>query len=252
MVRRGQILVSVAALFGIALFTGCGDEETKIVTPEPAIKVTVTATPTILKTGGKVQVRPTVTTGQSGPFSFAWKADGGAFVDAGADTTTWIAPDQSGNFLLSVVVTNGDDVAIGKATVTVSDYIPTDSPFYRGESYCATCHTTGPGGDQAVAWSASGHAGALATLTAIGQDQNPFCLACHTVGSMGLDANPALNNGGYDETAVARLANVQCENCHGPGSDHPGTGGNFTPLPITIDASLCAGCHDGIHHPTGA
>ena len=85
-------------------------------------------------------------------------------------------------------------------------------------------------------------------MRAIGQDQNAYCLPCHTVGSNGLNADPALDNGGYDETAVARLAGVQCENCHGPGSAHPS---DFASVGITKDAALCVGCHNGIHHPTG-
>jgi len=144
-------------------------------------------------------------------------------------------------------VTDGESVGIGMADVAVGQYVPTDSPYYMGASYCMTCHNGGMGGDQYAAWSQSGHAHALATLSAIGMDQNAYCLPCHTVGSNGLDADPALNNGGYDETAVARLANVQCENCHGPASDHPTTG-----LGGTMSATLCVACHQGAHHPTGS
>lgn len=244
MVRWKYALVSLAVLAGLGLLTGCGDEETKIVTPEAMIKVTVTATPGTLDTGGKVSVEAALDTDLPGPFSYTWKANGGAFVDGTADSTTWIAPDDDGVYTLAAVVTDGNDVAIGMADVTVGDYLPTDSPYYRGASFCATCHTSGPGGTEYVAWSGSAHAGALAALEGSGMAQSAYCLPCHTVGSKGLNANPALNNGGYDETAVARLANVQCENCHGPGSDHAALSG-------TMSAALCIACHEGEHHPTG-
>lgn len=247
MSRRSFALITAVVLVGFAWLWGCGEEETKIVTPEAAIKVTVSVTSGTLNTGGRDTVAVTLDTVLPGPFSYAWKANGGAFVDASAESTTWIAPDDAGAYRLSVVVTDGEDVGIGMTDVGVGQYLPTDSPFYVGASYCMTCHNGGVGGNQYAAWSQSIHAGALSALTESGMDQNAFCLPCHTVGSNGLNANPALHNGGYDETAVARLANVQCENCHGPGSGHPSTG-----LRTTKSAALCAACHQGVHHPTGA
>jgi hypothetical protein len=247
MIRWKFALISLVVLAGLGLVGGCGDEETRIVTPEPAIKVTVAATPSTLDTGARVAVTLTLDTQLAGPFSYAWKANGGTFVDVGADSTTWIAPDDAGAYRLAAIVTDGENVGIGMADVGVGQYLPTDSPYYEGASYCMTCHNGGVGGDQYAAWSQSIHAGALSALAESGMDQNAFCLPCHTVGSNGLDANPALDNGGYDESAVPRLANVQCENCHGPGSGHPSTG-----LGTTKSAALCSACHQGVHHPTGA
>jgi hypothetical protein len=118
-----------------------------------------------------------------------------------------------------------------------------------GVAYCATCH--GPEGQAPrvyEAWAGSAHAGAIEALQAIGQGENAYCLPCHTVGSKGLNADPALNNGGYDETAVARLADVQCENCHGPASDHSAV--SVGSVEVTIDADVCGQCHTDAHHPT--
>jgi hypothetical protein len=56
-----------------------------------------------------------------------------------------------------------------------------------------------------------------------------------------------VDNGGYDETAVHRLAGVQCENCHGPGSEHPSTAGA---IDVTMDPAVCGACHTDEHHPT--
>lgn len=230
------------------LFTSCGDEEIVTVTPDPAIKVSVVATPNALTTGGQVAVQAQVTTNESNPLKFSWLSEGGKFTNATTNSTTWVAPDDPGVYSVSVVVTSGQAVGIGSAKVTVGTYLPAVTPFYRGANYCATCHAGGVGGDQYTHWSASAHAGAIEALTAIGQGNNANCLGCHTVGSFGLNADGALQNGGYDETAVARLAGVQCENCHGPGSEHPTPDAHS--VLISLDAAVCGDCHNDAHHPT--
>jgi hypothetical protein len=249
MARTRLALVSAVALVGLALLWGCGEEESKIVTPEAAIKVTVTATPNSLETGSKASVTLTLETELAGPFSYAWKAAEGSFSNASAESTGWIAPDVAGLYAISVVVTDGKDVGIGSANVAVGQYASTDSPYYMGASCTVMCHNGGMAGQQYAPWSASLHAHAMEPLAAIGQQENASCLPCHTVGSKGLNADPALHNGGYDEIAVPRLAGVQCENCHGPASDHAL---NQAALHDTLSAALCSACHQGAHHPTGA
>ncbi len=245
MPRMRMSLLPAVMLLGIALWGGCGEEETVFVTPEPMIKVALTATPTTLDTGAKVSVEVEVTTARPGPFTYAWQATGGSFANAAAESTGWTAPDDPDLYTLSVTVRDGEEVGSGKIDVAVGQYLPADSPYYRGAVACATCHSGGNGGDEYSSWSETAHAGALGALAAFGSE-NSSCLACHTVGSNGLNANAALNNGGYDETAVARLAGVQCENCHGPGSAHTGATG----LPVEMAAGLCGQCHEGTHHPT--
>jgi hypothetical protein len=236
------------ALLGAIAVAGCGEEEVVTVEKEPAIKVAVSATPDSVGTGERVSAKATVTAPSAGPFTYSWVSDGGTFTTTSADSTVWTAPDDPpGIYTLSMTVTDGHEVGIGTATIRVAAYLPADSPFYRGASYCALCHDGGAGGDQYAAWSLHGHSTAIQSLQEIGQGNNPACLPCHTVGSYGLDADPALDNGGYDETAVARLAGVQCENCHGPGSEHPEVEDE---LPISIDAALCGSCHTDEHHPT--
>ena len=70
------------------------------------------------------------------------------------------------------------------------------------------CHS-----NKHATWSATLHAGALDTLAAIGQNANPACLPCHTVGFG--------ETGGFiDEATTPGLAGVQCEHCHGGASEH--------------------------------
>ncbi len=106
---------------------------------------------------------------------------------------------------------------------------------YVGVEACSGCH------DQAVKiWKQSKHAGAMATLKKVNQDKNPECVACHVVG---YDAE-----GGFASMKSSpHLANVQCENCHGPRKDHidhPTKKGDL------VDAKkVCVECHQGNHSP---
>lgn len=248
--RKGLgVSLILTLLLGLGL-AGCGDEEIVEVEKVPVIRVTVVVTPDSLDTGAMATVEATATVsgGKAATLSYSWEATGGSFVNDSADSTTWITPDAGNMYTVSCVVTDGENVGIGTKRVFVGDYVPTVTPFYVGASTCATCHAGGPGGDQYTPWSMTIHATALSALTEIGQDHNATCLACHTVGSMGLDADPSLDNGGYDDQAVERLANVQCENCHGPGSEHPQN--DFSSVEVSFDAAVCGECHTDAHHPT--
>jgi hypothetical protein len=243
----GRGAATLAAAAALIVLVGCGDDSTTIF--EATIPATVTVTPTAVDTGHKVDVSVSAT-GPGGPLTYTWMAAAGRFSDATADSTSWTAPDDPGTYSLTVVVSDGTNVGIDAANVTVSQYVPTDTPSYRGAEVCAGCHAedTAPGGNQYGPWSDTAHAHAIESLRAIGQDENPNCVVCHTVGSYGLFADETLDNGGYDETAVERLEGVQCENCHGPGSQHPNP--SFGSVEATLDAAVCGNCHTDEHHPT--
>lgn len=108
---------------------------------------------------------------------------------------------------------------------------------YVGADKCGVCHT-----DKHEEWGGTLHEEAWDTLNRIGFGRNPACLPCHTVG-FGQDS------GYVDQGTTPHLADVQCENCHGPGSDHVN---RATKSRITVDkaASLCGTCHTDSHHPT--
>ena len=103
------------------------------------------------------------------------------------------------------------------------------------------------------------------------------CLKCHTVG---YDTTPSANNGGFDDIAaltgwtfpttltlsnwaampakLQNVANIQCENCHGPGSQHAyglgptGQLGDTNVISHTVDSGDCNQCHDApTHHIYG-
>ncbi len=80
---------------------------------------------------------------------------------------------------------------------------------YVGAAKCKMCHNSkAMGGEQYKIWEKSRHANALNTLKKEGESENPKCIKCHTTGY------------GKPAAAGANLAGVQCEACHGPGSDY--------------------------------
>ncbi|MCB9205951.1 MAG: ammonia-forming cytochrome c nitrite reductase subunit c552 [Ignavibacteriales bacterium] len=125
---------------------------------------------------------------------------------------------------------------------------------------CGTCHS-----ETQALWEGTGHANAVQPYTddPTGHFQNR-CMGCHTTGydenatNDGFDdfdfVFPAtLAEGNYDALVTnypdaMQRANVQCEACHGPGSNHNGqTADSKMVMAQTI--ATCAYCHDaGTHH----
>lgn len=243
--RIAMVCTPVLGVFFLS--AGCGDEEVVEVIVPPAITASIESNTTSVATGEPVSLRLVVDPG--GPdYTVDWTASGGTFTTDTPDSAVWLSPDVPGLYSLAATVTDGDDVGLGKIDVAVGAYIPEHAPFYVGAVACALCHDGGEGGDQYGTWSQSAHATAFDALVAIGQDDNPNCTGCHTVGTNGFAVDAALNNGGYDETKVERLWGVQCENCHKPGSEHPSE--DFGSVAVSIGSETCGDCHNGEHHPT--
>lgn len=248
--RRTRLARVAAVVLAAAAFSACGDEGDDItVLPDTNIPVEASAAAASVPIGHKVDIAATAT-GPGGPLTFEWSAAAGRFLSPAAATTRWTAPDEPGLYSLSVVVSDGARVGIDSVNVEVTAYEPADSPSYRGAVICSGCHAQddAPGGNQYTSWAASDHGNAIDSLAEIGQDQNAYCLGCHTVGTYGVNADASLNNGGFDEVSVERLQGVQCENCHGPGSEHPSP--SFASVQVVMDAQVCGQCHNGAHHPT--
>ncbi|HVP14979.1 MAG TPA: multiheme c-type cytochrome [Terriglobales bacterium] len=98
---------------------------------------------------------------------------------------------------------------------------------YLGSDVCARCHPT-----EAAQWKTTGHAQAWQSLVAAHKDATPDCIRCHVVGY-----NQA---GGFkDLTSSPGLPNVQCENCHGMGTQHDA----FAAHPRKVTEQTCRSCH---------
>lgn len=108
---------------------------------------------------------------------------------------------------------------------------------YLGVHNCARCHV-----DAAKEYAKSAHAQAFHTLEAKGQDRNPECVSCHVVGFDWVN--------GYDQIADPAvpgresLRNVQCEACHGYGTQHDRQGEW-----LTAARESCVLCHDQANSP---
>jgi len=100
---------------------------------------------------------------------------------------------------------------------------------YLGEKNCRRCHET-----EYQMYKNQEHAHAFQTLVKNQRDSTPECLPCHVVG-MG-------QAGGFiSKESTPDLVNVQCENCHGMGTQH-GSG-------AVVGPEVCITCHNASQDP---
>lgn len=85
---------------------------------------------------------------------------------------------------------------------------PTVGGSFTGATACQSCHP-----DAYQIWQTTGHARALTTLVERGKDGAPECVACHTLGH-------GFTGGFVDAQTTPERGGVQCESCHGVGSNH--------------------------------
>jgi hypothetical protein len=114
---------------------------------------------------------------------------------------------------------------------------------YRGAADCAQCHAK-----QTAVWKAHPHARAWDNLASAGNDKDPNCVRCHSIGFRQPGGFAEVKRAVRDVNGVTRdFRAVQCEPCHGPRLEHPQKPGVGFPMP-TIDR--CRSCHDHEHDPT--
>lgn len=158
------------------------------------------------------------------------------------------------------------------------------------DSNCTVCHNGTVAPDMFTPWQLTNHATIFTrniniTVALGGDAEGRSCMACHVVGY-----DPGAANNGFDDAmyaydnvwlpwggyitpnsnnwanmftvtgtaAMAKLANIQCENCHGPntGGGHMSTTGGallgtpapFTSARISFSAEVCAQCHGRTSH----
>lgn len=200
------------------------------------------------------------------------------FLDTGTTSSTLqfpkFIPDVAGLYVVSFNSTTGNAGATAIPTVKVPGSLSINAADYVGvgtiggttpqNPQCATCHGSSPLSgldDMVTEWAETHHAEEFeeSMTTYAGLAPEPFLWEFHTVGY-----NKDVNNDGFDDLAsaagftfpeegltfseftssfpeVAKLANIQCENCHGPGGQHAGD-----PLRIAFSFSqfgTCGQCH---------
>lgn len=102
------------------------------------------------------------------------------------------------------------------------------APVYVTSSACNQCHTT-----QYMKWANSAHAHATDPLPPRSAEFEMSCLECHATGSAA----------GTDRQTFALFQNVQCEQCHGPGSVHAAKPGKGYGRVADMKAA-CVACHN--------
>jgi hypothetical protein len=102
---------------------------------------------------------------------------------------------------------------------------------YLGSNNCKACHT-----GIYQEWRQTEHARAYTALRAKSMQFEPECLACHTTGYQ--------FHNGFDEQNRTSLSHVQCEACHGYGTQHVRDGEMNE-----MARESCTQCHDEDRRP---
>ncbi len=188
----------------------------------------------------------------------------GKTVDVLDDSTQVIpfTPDKPGKYIVQVV----DGQFVGTMTINAATYVGYKNSIINGVDThvtCNTCHS-----DKVTAFEQTGHASMFQRGVdgSVSSHYGSSCISCHTTG---YDDNPTAVNNGFDDfqftfpTVLApgtfnqlvtsypdamQRANIQCESCHGPASNHVGDTRDFR-MEVSYDYKVCAYCHDdGSHH----
>lgn len=177
-----------------------------------------------------------------------------------------LRPDVTGVYEVSATVsTRSGPTATVAQTVVASTYV--------GITGCAMCHNANTGAPAKVpAWSKTLHASMFTNgITGALGSYSTACLPCHTVG---YNASATVDNGSFSSMmtklnwvfptslsqanwdtmpdALKNVSNIQCENCHGPGSEHAKSGGTPWAISVPSNTGACNKCHDApTHHIKG-
>jgi hypothetical protein len=182
-----------------------------------------------------------------------------------------LRPDVTGQYTVGATVTTATE---GTTNLTFQ----VTAGKYVGVNTCALCHSGGLiAKDMVQSWQTTAHSKIFSQgIDGLLGHYSQSCLQCHTVG---YDTNTNAVNDGFDDIAtqtgwvfptvltngnfaamppaLQNLANIQCENCHGPGSEHAAALGNtnvvnWPRLSKTVSSGDCNQCHDApTHHVKG-
>lgn len=106
-----------------------------------------------------------------------------------------------------------------------------EQEHFLGNNNCKACHT-----GIYNQWRQTDHSRAYTALRAGSMEGEPECLACHTTGYR--------HYNGFDEEQRTSLTQVQCEACHGYGTEHA-RGGSM----LDEARESCTMCHDNDARP---
>jgi hypothetical protein len=202
------------------------------------------------------------------------QAGAAVFKVAGADGRTMLRPDVTGQYTVTATIRTASS-----GTTNLTQTITAGT--YMGINTCALCHSGGvQAPDKYSLWSLTDHA-TIFTRSIDGLETDYHSKSSILRHTLGYDTNFLAVNGGFDDVAtqvgwtfpatltdgnwaaltnkLKDLANVQCENCHGPGSQHvfgevsdPHSPGAKAAIAVSFIAGNCAQCHDNMPQGTAA
>lgn len=171
-----------------------------------------------------------------------------------------LVPDVLGHYTVNATVVTSEGELQLSHFVTGATYVGVGELGLHFPVQCAQCHA-----DKAMSWAGTRHATAMTRkIDGIGVSHFvEHCLKCHNVG---YDTTPAADNGGFDDIArlvdwmmpetlqpgnwdampeeLKNVSNVQCENCHGAGSEHIKNLGDPDFITVNTSSGDCGQCHE--------
>ncbi len=182
---------------------------------------------------------------------------------AGQTGRAFFRPDVVGSYTVNATITTANSGSTNLA-------INITGATYLGVQTCAACHSGAFSGAPNIygTFTNTPHASMFTRGIdgLVSSHYSKSCIQCHT---LGYDTNFFAVNGGFDDiasiyhwtfpsvltngnwaampAALQNVANIQCENCHGPGSEHlysQGIVGNTNAISVNYFAGTCSQCHD--------
>lgn len=170
--------------------------------------------------------------------------------------SSWTAPTETEHTASEIGTADTTFVKTFSGGATIA----TSGATYVGMTVCQTCHSS-----LYTSYAATNHSQAFATKVTT---MRATCVSCHTVDGPKIPdwsaggAKPVRTaaNGAFGLTATTYAAvadvptamqNIQCENCHGPGSLHVAGSGDVNYIVSGTQASAgatCDVCHDSPDH----
>ncbi len=221
-----------------------------------------------LQAGGVISLNAGATKWATSNFTFTEKPAGSnATFEKIDDVMYYFIPDAEGTYRVELIAVDDagkDDTA--SIAINVAKYVGIGGIVGSGATppECRVCHA-----DKATSWAGTMHSNAIMPIDNVASFK-AYCLPCHTTGSPNTDAEgdgwahrarvlgwqfPAtIAVGNWDAIKtnypeLAKMANVQCESCHGPGSAHNGVKAD-NKAPVLLSSAQCKQCHDAPdHHP---
>ncbi len=221
-----------------------------------------------LQTGGVISLNTGATKWSTATFTFTEKpATSNVTFEKIDDITYYFVADVEGTYRIEMICSDDANVLdTNTVVVNVAKYVGVGGIVGSGATppECSVCHAP-----KAATWAGTMHSQAILVID-VNTHFTAECLPCHTTGSPNTEAEgdgwahrarvlgwvfpTVIQAGNWDAIKanypeLAKVANVQCESCHGPGSAHNGVKAD-NKTAISMTASQCRQCHDAPdHHP---